>query len=59
MAPVIAIDGGDGIPPEPNWRTIFGRRVIATQLVSTGSGSSARCGARKNLPLPTRTRSSV
>ena len=25
MAPVIAIDGGDGVPPEPNWRTIFGR----------------------------------
>jgi P27 family predicted phage terminase small subunit len=26
MAPVIAIDGGDGVPPEPNWRTIFGRQ---------------------------------
>lgn len=25
MAEVIAIDGGDGIPPEPNWRQIFGR----------------------------------
>ena len=25
MADVIAIDGGDGTPPEPNWRTIFGR----------------------------------
>ncbi|MFZ2996260.1 hypothetical protein [Sphingobium sp.] len=25
MADVIAIDGGDGVPPEPNWRTIFGR----------------------------------
>ena len=25
MAPVIAIDGGDGVPPEPNWRRIFGR----------------------------------
>lgn len=25
MAEVIAIGGGDGVPPEPNWRTIFGR----------------------------------
>ena len=25
MADVIAIDGGDGVPPEPNWRSIFGR----------------------------------
>jgi phage terminase small subunit len=25
MADVIAIEGGDGVPPEPNWRTIFGR----------------------------------
>ncbi len=25
MVEVIAIDGGDGVPPEPNWRSIFGR----------------------------------
>ena len=25
MADIVAIDGGDGIPPEPNWRSIFGR----------------------------------
>ncbi len=25
MADVIEIAGGDGVPPEPNWRTIFGR----------------------------------
>lgn len=25
MTTVIAIDGGDGVPPEPNWRHIFGR----------------------------------
>lgn len=25
MALVIAIDDGDGVPPEPNWRYIFGR----------------------------------
>lgn len=25
MAEVIAIDGGDGVPPSPNWRSIFGR----------------------------------
>lgn len=25
MAEVIAIEGGDGVPPDPNWRTIFGR----------------------------------
>lgn len=25
MAPVIAIEGGDGVPPEPNWRRLFGR----------------------------------
>lgn len=25
MADVIAIEGGDGVPPEPNWRSIFGR----------------------------------
>ena len=23
---VRTIDGGDGVPPEPNWRTIFGRK---------------------------------
>lgn len=27
MAEVIAIDGGDGVPPEPNWRGIFGRQA--------------------------------
>ena len=27
MAPVITIDGGDGVPPEPNWRLIFGRQA--------------------------------
>lgn len=25
MAEVIEIQGGDGVPPEPNWRAIFGR----------------------------------
>ena len=25
MGDVITIDGGDGVPPEPNWHTIFGR----------------------------------
>ena len=30
MADVIAIDGGDGIPPEPNWRSIFGRAADRT-----------------------------
>lgn len=25
MGEVFAIDGGDGVPPEPNWRSIFGR----------------------------------
>lgn len=25
MADVIEIPGGDGVPPEPNWRTVFGR----------------------------------
>lgn len=25
MADVIQIDGGEGVPPEPNWRSIFGR----------------------------------
>jgi P27 family predicted phage terminase small subunit len=25
MADVIEIAGGDGVPPEPNWRSIFGR----------------------------------
>lgn len=25
MAEVIEIAGGDGVPPEPNWRSIFGR----------------------------------
>lgn len=25
MADVIEIQGGDGVPPEPNWRSIFGR----------------------------------
>jgi P27 family predicted phage terminase small subunit len=27
MADVVAIDGGDGVPPEPNWRSIFGRQA--------------------------------
>lgn len=30
MAAVIAIDGGEGVPPEPNWRTIFGRAADRT-----------------------------
>lgn len=25
MTDLVEIKGGDGIPPEPNWRTIFGR----------------------------------
>lgn len=25
MAELIEIQGGDGVPPEPNWRVIFGR----------------------------------
>lgn len=25
MADIIELPGGDGVPPEPNWRTIFGR----------------------------------
>jgi P27 family predicted phage terminase small subunit len=25
MADVIELQGGDGVPPEPNWRSIFGR----------------------------------
>lgn len=25
MTELVEIGGGDGIPPEPNWRTIFGR----------------------------------
>lgn len=25
MTNVIELDGGDGVPPEPNWRSIFGR----------------------------------
>ncbi|WP_242140858.1 P27 family phage terminase small subunit [Sphingomonas sp. TREG-RG-20F-R18-01] len=25
MVDIVAIDGGDGVPPEPNWRSIFGR----------------------------------
>lgn len=25
MGDLIPIDGGEGVPPEPNWRTIFGR----------------------------------
>ncbi|EJL23971.1 hypothetical protein [Novosphingobium sp. AP12] len=24
MADLIELQGGDGVPPEPNWRTIFG-----------------------------------
>lgn len=27
MADVIAIDGGDGVPPEPNWSRYFGRKA--------------------------------
>lgn len=25
MTQLVEIDGGDGVPPEPNWRLIFGR----------------------------------
>lgn len=25
MADIVAIGGGEGVPPEPNWRSIFGR----------------------------------
>lgn len=27
MAPVVSIDGGDGVPPEPNWTRYFGRKA--------------------------------
>lgn len=27
MADVIEIGGGEGVPPEPNWRSIFGRQA--------------------------------
>ena len=27
MADVITIDGGDGVPPEPRWQAIFGRKA--------------------------------
>ena len=27
MADMIAIDGGDGVPPEPNWIRYFGRKA--------------------------------
>ena len=27
MADLIAIDGGDGLPPEPNWTRFFGRKA--------------------------------
>ncbi|KQN77868.1 P27 family phage terminase small subunit [Sphingomonas sp. Leaf62] len=27
MSNVVAIEGGDGVPPEPNWRTVFGRQA--------------------------------
>lgn len=30
MADVVTIDGGEGIPPEPNWRSIFGRQADRT-----------------------------
>lgn len=30
MAEVITIEGGDGVPPEPNWRGIFGRAADRT-----------------------------
>lgn len=26
MADVTVLDGGDGVPPEPSWRSIFGRQ---------------------------------
>lgn len=25
MGALVELDGGDGVPPEPNWRSIFGR----------------------------------
>lgn len=34
MADLVELPGGDGTPPEPNWRTIFGRasdRTAATE----------------------------
>jgi P27 family predicted phage terminase small subunit len=30
MADLVEIDGGDGVPPEPNWRSIFGRAADRT-----------------------------
>jgi P27 family predicted phage terminase small subunit len=30
MADVVAIDGGEGVPPEPSWRSIFGRQADRT-----------------------------
>lgn len=62
MAEVIEIQGGDGIPPEPNWRTVFGRAVdreaaagywrdIVSELRSTDKLAVANAHSIKRLAV--------
>jgi len=62
MADVITIEGGDGVPPEPNWRTIFGRvadraaaaaywRDIISELRSTEKLAVANAHSIKRLAV--------
>lgn len=62
MADVIEIHGGDGVPPEPNWRTIFGRaedrtaasaywRDIVSELRSTEKLAVANAHSIKRLAV--------
>lgn len=60
MTNVIEIDGGDGVPPEPNWRGIFGRaadreaasgywKAIVSELRSTEKLAVANAHSIKRL----------
>lgn len=62
MAEVIEIQGGDGVPPEPNWRTVFGRaqdreaastywRDIVSELRSTEKLAVANAHSIKRLAV--------
>lgn len=60
MAELVEIEGGDGIPPEPNWRSIFGRaadraaaesywRQVISELRSTEKLAVANAHSIKRL----------
>lgn len=51
MADVIAIEGGDGVPPEPNWRSIFGRAADREAAAAYWQSIISEMRAAENLAV--------